>query len=97
MSGVKETFRYYFLSLHLNWIENFIENLVCLTWSNMNNEFSPVTLNQCPDNKSQRFHYENMSVQYTAIFHGCKNDKFQMKNRDFFSLIFAQNIDCGYK
>ena len=40
-------------------------------------------------------HYANMSVQYTAIFHGCKNDNFQM----FFSiifLIFAQNIDWGY-
>ena len=36
-----------------------------------------------------------MSVQYTAIFHGCKNDNFQMKNFDIF-LIFAQNIDCGY-
>ena len=36
-----------------------------------------------------------MSVQYTAIFHGCKNDDFQMKIFDIF-LIFAQNIDCGY-
>ena len=36
-----------------------------------------------------------MSVQYTAIFHGCKNDNFQMKYFDIF-LIFAQNIDCGY-
>ena len=36
-----------------------------------------------------------MSVQYTAIFHGCKNDNFQMKCFDIF-LIFAQNIDCGY-
>ena len=36
-----------------------------------------------------------MSVQYTAIFHGCKNDNFQMKIFDIF-LIFAQNIDCGY-
>ena len=36
-----------------------------------------------------------MSVQYTAIFHGCKNDNFQMKFFDIF-LIFAQNIDCGY-
>ena len=36
-----------------------------------------------------------MSVQYTAIFHGCKNDNFKMKFFDFF-LIFAQNIDCGY-
>ena len=34
-------------------------------------------------------------MQHTAIFHGCKNDNFQMKNSDFF-LIFAQNIDCGY-
>ena len=40
-------------------------------------------------------HYANMSVQYTAIFHGCKNDNFQMKFFDIF-LIFAQNIDCGY-
>ena len=40
-------------------------------------------------------HYANMSVQYTAIFHGCKNDNFQMKICDIF-LIFAQNIDCGY-
>ena len=40
-------------------------------------------------------HYANMSVQYTAIFHGCKNDNFQMKKFDIF-LIFAQNIHCGY-
>ena len=33
-----------------------------------------------------------MSVQYTEIFHGCKNGNFQMKKFD----IFAQNIDCGY-
>ena len=33
-------------------------------------------------------HYANMSVQYTAIFHGCKNDNFQMKSFDIF-LIFA--------
>ena len=31
----------------------------------------------------------------TAIFHGCKNDNFQMKIFDIF-LNFAQNIDCGY-
>ena len=40
-------------------------------------------------------HYENTSMQYTAIFHGLKNDNFQMKDCDIF-LIFAQNIDCGY-
>ena len=31
-------------------------------------------------------------MQYTAIFHGCKNVNFQMK---IFN-IFAQNIDLGY-
>ena len=40
-------------------------------------------------------HYADMSMQYTAIFHGSKNDNFQMKIFDIF-LIFAQNIDCGY-
>ena len=40
-------------------------------------------------------HYENMSMQYTAIFHGCKNSNFQMKNCEVF-LILAQNLDCGY-
>ena len=39
-------------------------------------------------------HYENTPMQYTAIFHGCKNGKFQMKNCDSF-LIFAQNKDVG--
>ena len=39
------------------------------------------------------YHYENTPMQYTAIFHGCKNDNFQMKNCDTF-LIFAQNIEA---
>ena len=25
-------------------------------------------------------HYENMPMQYTAIFHGSKNEKFQIKD-----------------
>ena len=45
--------------------------------------------------QSQYLHYANMPMQYTAIFHGCKNANFQMKNYNIF-LIFAQNIDCGY-
>ena len=47
-------------------------------------------------NKS-RNHYANMSVQYTAIFHGRKNGtcNYQMKKGDIF-LIFAQNMDRGY-
>ena len=40
------------------------------------------------------WHYENMSMQYTAIFHGSKNEKNFDKTIDNF-LIFAQNIDCG--
>ena len=40
-------------------------------------------------------HYVNMSMQFTAIFHGCKNDNHQMIFFYIF-LIFAQNIDCGY-
>ena len=38
-----------------------------------------------------KYIYENMPMQYTTIFHGRKNDNFQMKNYDSF-LIFAQNI-----
>ena len=36
-----------------------------------------------------------MSVQYTAIFHGCKNGNFHMKKCEIF-LNFAQNIDRWY-
>ena len=36
-----------------------------------------------------------MSMQYTVIFHGCKNDNFQIKYCNIFH-VFAQNIDCGY-
>ena len=41
------------------------------------------------------YHYENKSIQYTANFHGSKNDNFQLKCFDYFH-IFAQNIYCGY-
>ena len=34
-------------------------------------------------------------MQYTPIFHSCKNDNFQMKNGDILS-VFVQNIDRGY-
>ena len=37
-------------------------------------------------------HYANTPMQYTAIFHGCKNVNFQMKKYNIF-LIFDQNID----
>ena len=45
--------------------------------------------------RSPTKHYANTPMQYTAIFHGCKNVIFQMKKYNIF-LIFAQNIDCGY-
>ena len=44
------------------------------------------------------FHYyDNTPMQYTRIFHFCKNNynNFQMKNCDIF-LNFAQNRDRGY-
>ena len=37
----------------------------------------------------------NTPMQYTVIFHGCKNVNFQMKNYNIF-LIFAQNINWWY-
>ena len=40
-------------------------------------------------------HYDNTSVQYTAIFHCCKNSNFQMKNSDGFRNL-GQNKDRGY-
>ena len=49
----------------------------------------------CKNNIIPSYHYANMSVQYSAIFHGCKIGNFRMKNCDIF-LIFAQNIDRGY-
>ena len=39
-------------------------------------------------------HDDNMPMQHTASFHGCKNDNFSIKKMIF--LIFAQNIDRGY-
>ena len=40
-------------------------------------------------------HYDNTTMQYTAIFHSCKNYNFQMKNCYIF-LIFAQKVDYWY-
>ena len=40
-------------------------------------------------------HDANMPMQYTAIFHGCKNGNYYVQECYTF-LIFAQNIDCGY-
>ena len=36
---------------------------------------------------AKKVHYENISMQYTAIFHGCKIDNFQMKIFDIFLIL----------
>ena len=36
-------------------------------------------------------HYVNMSEQYTAIFHGCKNDNFQMIFLKYFSYFCSKH------
>ena len=41
-------------------------------------------------------HYQNLPMQYTKIFFSSKIENFHQKKFDIF-LIFAQNIDCGYK
>ena len=38
------------------------------------------------------YNYDDTHMQYTASFHCCKNDNFQIKNCDIFPC-FAQNID----
>ena len=57
--------------------------------------FKDLKLHGCVSMMPSPIHYENMPMQYKVIFHGCKNDNFQMKIFDIF-LILAQNIDCGY-
>ena len=48
-----------------------------------------------PEDRFSHNEAHNTPMLYTAIFHGCKNDVFQMKKSDIFH-IFAQNIDRGY-
>ena len=35
-------------------------------------------------------------MQYTVIFHGCKNSNFQMKKKIHFFLFLPKNIDHGF-
>ena len=41
-------------------------------------------------------HFENMPIQYNGIFHGRKNEKFQMKKKCDLFVNFARYRDCGY-
>ena len=40
-------------------------------------------------------HYENMPMQYTAIFHGCKNDNFQFNFSDYFIIFLLITYIVG--
>ena len=40
-------------------------------------------------------HYANRPVQYTAIFHGCKNDNFQINIIILFSFLLKTSIVGG--
>ena len=40
-------------------------------------------------------HFDNMPMQYTVNFNGCKNDNFQLK-MIYILLVFAQNRECWY-
>ena len=42
--------------------------------------------------KKGKTHYDNKTMQYTAIFNSCKNGNFSDENFN----IFAQYIDRGY-
>ena len=39
-------------------------------------------------------HYDNTPMQYTAIFHGCENDNFQLNSFDYFHIL-AQTYIVG--
>ena len=40
-------------------------------------------------------HYENTPMLYTAIFHGCKKDNFQIKNYDIFLFVLLKTYIVG--
>ena len=73
----------------------FIYRFLLKKKKNANQIFSRPCFRGMPHlNKFQNL-YTNMPMQYTAIFHACKNEIFLLKNYEIF-LIFAQNIDGGY-
>ena len=49
------------------------------------------THNKMKTNNTSRKH----AHKHIAVFHGCKNDNFQLNFFDYCHII-AQNIDCGY-
>ena len=80
-----------FLVSEIRWrVDNYIFSSVLVAeWSPIGKELlNPLTM-------FSLYHYANTPMQYTAIFHGCKNDNFQSKCFDYFHT-FTQNIDCGY-
>ena len=53
------------------------------------------TVKDHDNNRLDFNHSENLPIKYTEYF-VCKNENFIRKKNDIF-IIFAQNIDCGYK
>ena len=43
----------------------------------------------------KKSHNDNLPMQYTANFSGCKDDNFHLKMIDSV-LVFGQKINCGY-
>ena len=63
---------------------------IFLSWATLLMSYVPSQINS--KSTAARSHYANAPMQYTVIFHSCKNDNFQIKNCN----IFAQNKDRGY-
>ena len=51
-----------------------------------------VTLNLMGNCLEKSQYYANMPMQYAAIFTGCKNDTFKMKNLIFFFFLLKTSI-----
>ena len=61
------------------------ENLTCISLKQKNVDEVSIFFYLDEDiHRNRLSHYENMSMQYIAIFHCCKNGRFQMKNVIFF-------------
>ena len=89
--GYKEI---HILASWLNFRENVYMNYINLT-TMLETYFTQMYIFLVEKYYLKFLHYENTPMQYTAIFHGCKNNNFQMKKVGNY-LIFAHNIDRGY-
>ena len=42
--------------------------------------------------EKESHHYDKTPIQFTAIFHGCKNDNLQMKHFDIFLFLLITHV-----